>query len=261
MKTYRGDLERLPDKPPRPALGAGEDLRPSPLPARRAGRSAPGAGLFRHRQPAGDGARRSVSGRGAARASSRSSANAFSPGPSRNGRTARRGTRRCARCPSPSRPSAPASGPWPKRSTGRPAPAAACSPKRRPASARPSAPCFPLCKAMPRQTAGQDLLPRRQDPRPPPGPGGGAAAPRERAGSAAAGARTGRPRQGLRAPGQGLPRRIVPAGPRLLRPPARRPPGRRGRAACSTGRGCARWRRRTPSAPIISARNWRAGRT
>ena len=60
--------------------------------------------------------------------------------------------------------------------------------------------------------------------------------------------------------GQGLSWRILPAGPRLLRPPARGAAAALG-SPCSTVRPCAKWRLPIRSVPITSVRRWHAGRT
>ena len=236
-------------QPPRAALGAGDDLRLAAVRARRAGADRAGAGLLRHRQPLRDGVHpharrrdaapalrpmlRGLSRLGAQRAESPQRARRRAGG-------AALSARRLPRRPAPA-----GRGGLPGRARRPHADGAGAHRHRQdhrhclPAAARP---------ARPADRPG--VLPDRQDLRPRAGARRGGGIAPGRAGAAAARAGAGRPREGLRASGQGLPRRVLPAGAGLLRPAARGPRGGAGGAGLGPRRG-ARAGAGAPRLPLL----------
>mmetsp|Transcript_6770 Transcript_6770/g.28500 ORF Transcript_6770/g.28500 Transcript_6770/m.28500 type:complete len:461 (-) Transcript_6770:793-2175(-) len=219
-------------EPPRAALGAAADLwradrgRPGP------GRTGAGPGLCGRRHPDRNRAARDRHrGRTAGRLRGplprlRGLGGPGSHPPCRARRRAGRPAlpaRRVAPRPAPAgRSGLPRRGPWPL-----PAGAGAHRHRQDPGHALPAA-AGDACPA-----ARQDRLHDLQGHRPPDGARCASTPAAGQPGAAAARADPGRQGAGLRAPGQGLPRRRLHAGPRLLRPPARR--ARRGGAAGLAG--------------------------
>ena len=217
---------------PRAALGAGAGLRCAAVSRARTRRGRTGAGLLRRRVADRDGADRAPQRRLAA-AAVRGPLPALPPVGAAGGGTSprtRRGPDRAALSPRrfPPRPARAVGGGLQGRER-RLLPARAGAHRHR----QDGGHAVPAAQGLRGAAPGQAVLPDREDPGPRAGARGTGRAARERRRTAAARARTGRARQGLRAPGQGLPRRLVPAGARLLRPPAG---GARGRAAGGVGR-------------------------
>ena len=109
---------------------------------------------------------------------------------------------------------------------------------------------FPLLKACPGKAARQGVLPDREDTGARPGTRRLASHPRQRAGVAASRDRTGRAREIVRAPRQGLPRRLLSAGTRLLRPAGLRA-GRCHRASRARQDHAARGRAGASGLPVL----------